>query len=75
MHHAVPSWLGGLVDGARRGEELLAERRCPGTGAIAEALDLPAIVGLEAVVSSTERPEIVGRGRTAGFPTFGMVKI
>jgi hypothetical protein len=54
--------LGGLVDGTSRGEELLAERRYPGAGAIAEALDLPAVVSLEAMMSSTERAEIVGRG-------------
>ena len=63
------------MHGARRGEELLAERRCPGAGAIAKALDLPSIVSFEAVMSSAERAEIIGRGGATGFPAFSVIEI
>jgi hypothetical protein len=75
MRHALGPWLSGLIYGASRREEGLTERRCPGAGAIAKALDLPSIVSFEAVMSSAERAEIIGRGGATGFPAFGVIEI
>ena len=75
LRSSQPIELNGLVDGACRSKESLSKRRSPRAGAIGKAFDLPTVVSFESVMSSTERANIVRRGFTSGFPTFGMVKI